>query len=315
MNSEIIKILRPGPCATIQDQGRFGFQDRGVPVSGPMDPIAYRIGNRLVGNRGQEAALEVTLGGFRAEFLDETRFAVTGANSGVRLNDQLISPWTCHQAVKGDVLSLEFARKGARDYLTLAGGFDVPLVMGSRSTYLPGRFGGYQGRALIKGDIVRCGIAKQTPRPIPIPEGLIPPYARDMILRVVLGPQDDEFNEESLFTFLNAAYEVTQRSDRMGCLLEGPPVRHKRGADIISDGTAFGSIQVPGSGQPIILMADRQTTGGYVKIATVISMDLPLIAQALPGYQVRFEVIGLKEARELVVEREKKIKDWVGLMN
>ena len=309
---ETIKIVRPGPCTTVQDQGRFGFQDRGVPVSGAMDPYAFRIGNLLVGNRGGEAALEITLGGFTAEFLTETQFAVTGANTGIRLNDRLISIWTCHPAFKGDVLSFEFAKKGARDYLALAGGIDVPLMMGSRSTYLRGCFGGYQGRSLIKGDILKGGIHRQSPLELFLPKDLIPAYANKVILRVILGPQDDEFNEEHLFTFLNAAYEVTQRSDRMGCMLDGPPIRHKRGADIISDGTAFGSIQIPGSGRPIILMADRQTTGGYVKIATVISVDLPLIAQALPGYKMRFEATSLRQAQEHLIEQEKKITEWVG---
>ena len=231
-----------------------------------------------------EAALEITLGGLTAEFLTETRFAVTGANTGIRLNDRLISIWTGHPAFKGDVLSFEFAKKGARDYLALAGGIDVPLMMGSRSTYLRGCFGGYQGRSLSQRGY------PQEPDSSAAAPGIVPAEGADtglrlkkVILRVILGPQDDAFNEENLFTFLNAAYEVTQRSDRMGCMLEGPPIRHKRGADIISDGTAFGSIQIPGSGRPIILMADRQTTGGYVKIATVISVDLPLIAQALPG--------------------------------
>jgi biotin-dependent carboxylase-like uncharacterized protein len=277
-----------------------------------MDPYAFRIGNLLVGNCAGEAALEITLGGFTAEFLIETRFAVTGANPGIRLNDRLISAWSAHPACKGDVLSLEFAKRGARDYLALAGGIDVPLMMGSRSTYLRGCFGGYQGRALIKGDILESRIQRQTLRELSPAKELIPPYAGKVILRVILGPQDDAFNEENLFTFLNAAYEVTQRSDRMGCLLEGPPIKHKRGADIISDGTAFGSIQIPGSGRPIILMADRQTTGGYVKIATVISVDLPLIAQALPGSKVRFEAMGLEEAQELLSEQEKRITEWAG---
>jgi len=136
---------------------------------------------------------------------------------------------------------------------------------------------------------------------------LIPPYDRLLTLRVVLGPQDDEIAEEGRQTFLGSVYCVSQRSDRMGCVLEGPEIRHKKGPDIISDGTAFGSIQVPGSGQPIILLADRQTTGGYVKIATVATCDLPLIAQALPGYEVRFQTIGVREAQELIREREKAL--------
>ena len=144
-----------------------------------------------------------------------------------------------------------------------------------------------------------------------MPAELIPNYSHEPILRVVLGPQDDEITEEGLNTFLTAEYSVTQRSDRMGCLLAGPPIKHKTGPDIISDATAFGSIQVPGSGQPIILMADRQTIGGYVKIATVATVDLPLIAQALPGYKVRFQAIGIEEAQKLYIKKEKQIALWL----
>jgi allophanate hydrolase subunit 2 len=145
-----------------------------------------------------------------------------------------------------------------------------------------------------------------------LPKELIPAYNSEPTLRVVLGPQDEAISEEGLDTFFNSAYTVTQRSDRMGCLLEGQPIQHKKGPDIISDATAFGSIQVPGSGQPIILMADRQTVGGYVKIATVISVDLPLAAQALPGYRIRFKEIGLQEAQDLLGEREKRLMEIFG---
>ena len=304
-----LRIIRPGPMTTIQDQGRYGFQDRGVPVSGAMDQAAYRLGNLLAGNAGKEASLEIIVGGFAAEFLIDTWVAVTGAEREARLNNQVMPTWAAHRAVKGDVLSLDFGRKGARWYLAVAGGFDVPLVMGSRSTYLRGGFGGLEGRALRKGDVLESGPPMGAGIFSSLPAELIPNYSHGpIILRVVLGPQDDEITEEGLATFLTAEYSVTQRSDRMGCLLAGPPIKHKKGPDIISDATAFGSIQVPGSGQPIILMADRQTIGGYVKIATVATVDLPLIAQALPGYKVRFQAIKMEEAQTLLIERENRIK-------
>ncbi len=306
-----LRIIRPGPMTTVQDQGRYGFQDRGVPVSGAMDQAAYRLGNLLAGNTGKEASLEITVGGFAAEFLRDTWFAVTGAEPEARLNNQIIPTWTAHQAVKGDVLSLDFGRKGVRWYLAVAGGLNVPLVMGSRSTYLRGGFGGLEGRALRKGDVLESGQPMGPGFFSSLPAELIPNYSHEPILRVVLGPQDDEITEEGLNTFLTAEYSVTQRSDRMGCLLAGPPIKHKKGPDIISDATAFGSIQVPGSGQPIILMADRQTIGGYVKIATVATVDLPLIAQALPGNPVRFKAIGIEEAQELLIERENRIIDFL----
>ena len=307
---KILKIIRPGPMTTVQDQGRYGFQDRGVPVSGAMDQAAYRLGNLLAGNAGKEASLEITVGGLAAEFLRDTWFAVTGAEQEARLNNHTIPTWTAHQASKGDVLSLDFGRKGARWYLAVAGGLNVPLVMGSRSTYLRGGFGGLEGRALRKGDVLESGLPMGSGIFSPLPSELIPNYSHEPILRVILGPQDDEITEEGLNAFLTAEYTVTQRSDRMGCLLAGPPIKHKTGPDIISDATAFGSIQVPGSGQPIILMADRQTIGGYVKIATVTTVDLPLIAQALPGNRIRFKAIGIEEAQALLVEREKRIKDF-----
>lgn len=295
---------------TVQDQGRYGFQDRGVPVSGAMDQAAYRLGNLLVGNLRNDASLEITVGGFAAEFLTDTWFSVTGAEQEARLNKQIIPTWSAHQGAKGDVLSLDFGRKVVRWYVAVAGGMDVPLVMGSRSTYLRGGFGGLEGRALRKGDVLEAGPPMGPGILSSLPSELIPNYSHEPLLRVVLGPQDDEITEEGLATFLTAEYSVTQRSDRMGCLLEGPLIKHKKGPDIISDATAFGSIQVPGSGQPIILMADRQTIGGYVKIATVATVDLPLIAQALPGNLVRFKAIKIEEAQELLIEREKRIRDF-----
>ncbi len=274
-----------------------------------MDQAAYRLGNLLVGNRGNEASLEITVGGLAVEFLIDTRFAVTGAEPEARLNNGVIPTWACHLAAKGDTLELGFGRRGVRWYLALAGGFDVPLVMGSRSTYLRGGFGGLEGRPLQKGDILESGAPLGPGYFLPFPPELIPHYSHEPLLRVILGPQEDEITAEGMATFLKSLYTVTPRCDRMGCLLQGPSIKHRKGPDIISDATAFGAIQVPGSGQPIILMADRQTIGGYVKIATVASVDLPLIAQAIPGDRVCFQAIGLREAQALLMEREGRIDD------
>jgi antagonist of KipI len=306
-----IRILRPGLCATVQDRGRFGFQDRGIPLSGAMDPWAYRLGNVLVGNSEDAASLEITLGGFEAEILRDVGLAVTGTTAGIRLNERPVPLWSAVEARSGDRLTIPYARKGARDYLSLSGGVDVPLIMGSRSTYLRGGVGGLRGRALRKGDVIESGPPQRAALKEQVPPALIPPYGRRFTLRVVPGPQDDEISDEGTKIFFGGVYTVTLRSDRMGCVLEGPEVRHKKGADIISDGTAFGSIQVPGSGRPIILMADRQTTGGYVKIATVITVDLPLIAQALPGYEVHFQAVTVQEAQELLREREKALENYL----
>lgn len=268
-----------------------------------MDRQALRIGNILAGNREGAAGLEITLGGFRAVFLCNLDFAVTGADQNPRLNDQSISNSVCYSAGRGDVLGLDYARSGCRSYLVVAGGIEVPLVMDSRSTYLRGGFGGHRGRALQKGDILHCG--KRMGKPVShIPYVLVPPYRRNPVLRVIPGPQDDFIREEGLAAFFAGEYEVTARADRMGCALNGPKIEHRTGADIISDGIIAGAVQVPGSGQPTILLADCQTTGGYVKIATVISLDLPLLAQSMPGSRVRFQAIGLLEAREIHVKQE-----------
>ncbi|MHC1742414.1 MAG: biotin-dependent carboxyltransferase family protein [Syntrophobacteraceae bacterium] len=298
-----IRILEAGPLATIQDLGRYGYQDRGVPVSGAMDRQALRIGNLLVGNAEDAAGIEVTFGGFKAEFLSDTPFAVTGADQKARLNAAPITNWSCHGAEAGDILTLEFPTIGCRTYVALSGGVDVAVVMGSRSTYLRGGFGGFHGRALQQGDVLDRGAVAG--RPIEhIPAKYIPRYLEEPTLRVVPGPQDDCITDEGMAAFLSHPYEVTRRSDRMGCALSGPEIQHRAGADIISDGIVSGSVQVPGNRQPIVLMADAQTTGGYVKIATVASFDLPLAAQVLPGSRVRFEAISLLEARALHLKQE-----------
>jgi biotin-dependent carboxylase-like uncharacterized protein len=304
-----IRILKAGPLATIQDRGRFGFRDRGVPVSGAMDLQAQILGNLLVGNDVGAASIEITLGGFITEFLKEVHFAVTGSDQAPRLNHDPIANWTCHTAKKGDVLSLDYAQSGLRSYLALSGGVEVPVVMGSRSTYLRGGFGGYQGRALKEGDILHVGGASGKPI-LTLPSGLIPPYSDQPTLRVIPGPQDDSVTVKGMETFLSAHYEVTPRADRMGISLAGPLIELGRGVDIISDGTCAGAIQVHGNLQPTILAADCQTTGGYLKIATVISTDLPQLAQLRPGARVSFKNIDLLEAREIFVKNQFQLRSF-----
>ena len=300
---ETIRIIKPGPLTTVQDLGRLGYQDRGVPVSGAVDQYALRLGNLLVGNREGEAALEITLGGLEVEFAQDVSLALTGAESAARMNKETVSFWKRFAVSKGDRLIIDHSRTGARIYLALAGGIQVPPIMGSKSTYLRGGFGGYRGRALRKGDSLDCGPAREAGIP-EIPSGVRPVYSDHPRLRVVLGPQDEEITDQGLLTFLSSPYILTRQMDRMGCRLQGPGITHRRGPDIISDGTSFGSIQIPGNGQPIILLADRQTTGGYVKIAAVIAVDWPLIAQALPGWTIRFEAASLEVAQRGYFQRE-----------
>jgi biotin-dependent carboxylase-like uncharacterized protein len=303
MSFETIKIIEGGPLATIQDRGRFAYLDRGVPTSGAMDQAALRIGNRLVGNSEDAAAIEITLGGFQAEFLRPTRFVLTGADMGARVNTRPVQPWTLTTAGRGDLLAIPGPGTGCRTYLALAGGVAVDPVMGSRSTYVRGGFGGHQGRALARGDV----LGTDTPTFAPIPSWkrhLIPPYVPNPVLRVIPGPQDDRFTPDGLETFISQEYTLTDHCDRMGMLLRGAAITHRRGADIISDGIVNGTVQVPGNGQPIILGADSQTVGGYAKIATIISVDLPLLAQALPGARIRFAAIDLVEARGALLRFE-----------
>jgi biotin-dependent carboxylase-like uncharacterized protein len=302
-----IRIIAAGPQSTIQDWGRYGYQDRGVPVSGAMDREALRIGNYLVGNAAGEAAMEITLGGFTAEFLSDIRFTITGADLGACLNGSPCDRWVQHQAAPGDVLTLDHHRSGCRAYLCIAGGIDVPVVMGSKSTYLRGGLGGYEGRSLRSGDVLHRG--KPRGGRVPAwPVELIPSYSGSPVVRVILGPQDDAISQQGWECFLGGEYRLTERSDRMGCILEGPPITTHRGADIISDGTSPGAVQVPGNGQPIVLLADRQTVGGYVKIATVVSFDLSSLAQLLPGNTVRFAPIDLWRARQLHLDREYRLR-------
>jgi biotin-dependent carboxylase-like uncharacterized protein len=306
-----LQILDAGPLATIQDLGRRGYRDRGVPLSGAMDQHALQIANGLVANPPGAAGIEITLGGFRARFMNGAAFAVAGHDTDTTLNHQLIPLWTCCEAAEGDILSVESTGRGLRSYLAISGGIDVPLVMGSRSTYVRGGFGGFQGRALARGDILP--MAESVIHPMPnrrAPARLIPTLQDTSILRVIPGPQDDRFTSEGIAAFLNSNYVVTDRCDRMGLLLDGPRIAHRHGADILSDGTLPGSVQVVGDGRPALLCADCQTTGGYTKIATVIRTDLSVVAHLMPGSSVRFQEITLLEARQIYLEREYRLRSF-----
>lgn len=315
-----LRILAAGPLTTVQDLGRPTFQDRGVPGAGVMDTEALRLGNALVGNPEGNAGLEITLGGFRAEITGSLHFAVTGMTPAIRLNGRPVTSWSRLTALPGDVIEIDAGRPdpvngtafaGLRQYFCPAGGIDVPVVLGSRSTYLRGGFGGYHGRVLKNGDVVPIGTAPDriTDPAVLLPE-LRPAYSEAPTLRAVPGPQEDALSPESTELLFGAEFTVSARSDRMGILLDGPTLTHRAGPDILSDGVAFGSIQVPGSGKPFVLMADRPTTGGYGKPATVISVDLPLLAQLGPGHRLRFRAVSVDEAREVHLKRRFRLERW-----
>ena len=292
-------VIDPGPFATIQDLGRFGYQCFGVSVSGAMDENALRVANILVGNGEGEAAIEFTLAGgsYRVE-ADVCRVAVAGGDFPVSINDIPASSHACHTLGRGDRIAIGHATTGARGYLAVAGGFDLPEDLGSRSTHIRSALGGLNGEGLSAG----ARISLRAPGALDGPDLSLPfalwPHGEGSI-RVVLGPQDYLFKQAGIETLLSSEYKVSPKSDRMGCRLDGPVVEHAGDFNIVSDGIARGSIQIVGDGQPIVLLADRQTTGGYAKIATIISADLPLFAQRRPGQSVRFEAISITEAENL----------------
>ena len=302
-----VLVVRPGLQTTVQDRGRWGFQSRGVPVAGSMDPFASRLANALVGNDPGDACLEVTLSGPELQFDDDRVVAVTGAEFALTVDDEVVSHGAAFAVASGSQLRFGPRRCGARAYVAIGGGLAVPLLLGSRSTHLPTKMGGWLGRPIANGDRLPLGptVAGRQYRhqPIPSPAGEPGP----VVVRVLEGPQRGYFDEDAISVLQSAPYLVTPESNRMGYRLRGPCLTHARGADIISDATAVGSLQVPASGQPIVLMADRQTTGGYPKLATVITADLGLVAQLAPGDQLRFEVCSLSEALVALIAKERMV--------
>lgn len=307
-----LAIINPGLYTTIQDRGRIGYQEFGMPVTGAMDDYSFRVANILVGNDEYDAALETTLNGPEIAFNKDAVIAITGANMVPKVNGYTVPMWRSIKLSKNDVLSFQMTREGARGYIAFAGGLDIPVVMGSRSTFVRGGIGGYEGRKLKSNDEINLresniSLNELVNRVIPLE--YVPSYDKSCCVRAVLGPQDDYFTEESLEKFFGSEYEVTSEADRMGYRLSGTALEHKNSADIISDGINLGSIQIPGHGMPIVMMADRQTTGGYTKIGTVISIDIPLIAQLKPGDKVQFEKIDIQEAHSILKEYEDIIKN------
>jgi antagonist of KipI len=293
----VCTVLSPGLLSTVQDQGRTGYRAFGMPVSGAMDRYACTMANILAGNQRDAATVEMTMRGGRFQFSRPACVAVCGAEMQGELNAQKIRNWSSFSVARGDVLAFGYAVRGCRSYLAFRGGIAVPKILGSRSTCLRAQLGGYAGRALEAGDRLAISASGTLPlHPAELSSALVPEYANDVRLRVMLGPQDDLFTAEGIRTFLQGEYTVSVRNDRMGYRLEGPVIEHKHGADIISDALCFGAIQVPGSGMPIILGADCQTTGGYAKIATVIGADLPKVAQMKSGDKVRFLACSDEEA-------------------
>lgn len=310
---EAFEVLSPGILTTLQDFGRFGYGQFGVPPAGALDLFSYQIANLLVKNIEGEACLEVTLTGLKLRSLGEFMIAVTGGDLGPTLNGESLEMWKSHLVIEGDVIAFRKVRSGCRAYLSVSGGFGVPKIMGSYSTYLSGKFGGLEGRPLKKGDILqrvnhfypldRVGMK--------FPEDWIPQFDREVTLRVILGPQDEHFTEKGFQTFFSSFYEVTPQSDRMGIRLRGPVIERRPDVEesIISEGFLPGAIQIPGDGNPIIIL-NELVTGGYTKIAAVISVDLPKVAQLKPGDRVRFQPVSIEEAHSLLRQQDQRINEF-----
>ena len=303
-----VRILKGGMLTTVQDLGRTGYQSQGFSVSGVMDVRSFKIANLLLDNPENEAVLEFTLMGPTLQFTSETIIAITGGDFQPTVNKQPVSMYTAIYMHRGDILEFKGCRTGSRGYIAFSSYLDIPVVMGSRSTNMKCSIGGFKGRRLMDGDHLGFRMKRRylpyfLSRTLDLDEF----DQEDVTLRVVMGPQDEAFTRQGKETFLNSEYTVTSDFDRMGCRLEGPFIAYKETADIISDGIAFGSVQVPSHGKPIILLADRQTTGGYAKIATVISVDIPKLVQRKTDHKIRFQAVTVEEAQRLLMEEMKNL--------
>jgi antagonist of KipI len=301
-----LTVVRPGMLTTLQDLGRWGHQCMGVPVAGPMDLYSHRYANGLVGNHDNLAALEVTLIGPELQAEEDVLCAASGARFDLTVNGAPVSMNVAFTVPAGGRLRFGNRLAGARAALAVRGGFDVPPLFGSRATSLVSRMGPFGGRALATGDVLPVGTQARGElathgSPLVLPEG----GAR---LRVVMGPHDAMFTEAARETFLTSRFVITPQSNRMGYRLDGPALGHVAAADVLSDATPIGSLQVPASGQPILLMADRQTTGGYPKIATVIAADLPPAGQLAPGDWIEFAAVTRAVALDALKRQEQRLR-------
>src|SRR6266446_1426625 len=306
---KVIQVQEPGLLTTVQDLGREGFGPLGVSPSGAADPISLRIGNRLVGNAEGAAGLETTLLGGTFLFPEGTILALTGSDFGAALDDRPLSLWTPVEARPGPSLRLGPTRSGARCYLCVQGGIAVTPFLGSASTHILSGLGGHEGRALRKGDVLNIGSAirgeaEAAYRKRTLATKALERLSPRKVFRVTPGPQSDWFPESAQQIFYARTYRVAEESNRMGLRLEGAPVPEASGGQMITEGVSIGAVQVPSGGSPIILFVEQQTTGGYAKIANVISADLSSLGQLRPRDEIRFEQVEWETARSLLKEQE-----------
>lgn len=303
-----VKIIQPGLLTCVQDLGRYGYQQYGMPVAGAMDTYSMRLANYLVGNESGEACLEATIIGPELEFLCPGTIGICGGLAEVRLNGGLVEMYASLNVEKGDHLSFKPMQKGARLYISFAGGIDVPEIMESKSTYLRGGLGGFKGRGLQTGDEFSFKGNKNRMVRRNIPEPFRVYAATSNELRIIAGAEVQRFDFDSVVRFMTSNYMISAQSDRMGYRLTGPKLEHQGGPDILSAGISSGAIQVPGHGEPILMLADHQTVGGYTKIGNVISADLPILGQCKPGDKLYFREVQLDEAHKILKEKENMLK-------
>jgi len=307
------RIIHPGIHTTVQDLGRSGLMKYGIPPSGAMDQYSYRVGNLLLGNPENSASLEITLHGLKIEALIPVTISITGADLGPYLNGDPAPQWTPLIMKKGEIIHFKQRKKGLRAYLAVKGGFDVPEVLGSRSTFIRGKI----GNPISEGEIISIGDfgAIKSIKSLALPKLYIPDLNLHDPIQVIMGPQNEYYTLQGIDTFLNASYKVTSQSDRMAYRTEGPPIEIAKDPGIITEPIPRGAIQVPGDGKPIILLWDAQVTGGYAKIATVISADMDRLGQKMPGDTIHFQQVNRDMAIELLFEKKRKIDTIKKLLN
>lgn len=302
----MLHVTRPGAHTTVQDLGRAGWQRDGVPVGGAMDDVAARIANWLVGNPAGDALLEATLTGPSIELTEDTVVAVTGADMDARIDGRPLPAWFAHRVHAGETLMLGAARTGCRAYIAFAGGIAVPPVLGSRATYTRARFGGLEGRALARGDVLATCMPSASGRS---GRGVNVDRLgrRAEVVRLVPGPHLAHLTRASRAALFAEPFVLAPESDRMGLRFRGAGLELRRPMEVLSAGVVMGTVQLPPAGEPIVLMADRQTTGGYPRLGEVATVDLPLLAQLRPGDAIRFAEIAPEEAEMLYLSREREL--------
>ena len=312
MTGAALHVVKPGLLTTVQDLGRYGHQASGVPVAGPMDSFSHRLANQLAGNMPDAATLEVTLIGPDLIVDADTTIAIAGAQFEVTCDDRPVGSGASFAVSRGQRLKFGRIVQGARAYLAVAGGIQTPPVLGSRATHLVSSMGGLNGRALQSGDRVPIGNTPQ-PRPQRKSVGLTLPSKGRALLRVMPGPQADWFQGDALRAIASVSFRISPQSNRMGYRLQGPPLVRAREDELISEPLGIGAIQVPAAGEPILLMADRQTAGGYPKIGYVIAADLPIAGQLAPGDFIEFHLCSHQEAVTALIARERQLLRYADL--